>query len=130
MPEILQNFLSSPATRPDYVALDVKTSPARYHVLSPIRDFQQEILRSIEILGDLAPNAREFRTVLVPSLVGEEDIRAIACFLPKDASWFFAPFRNYGCLDPSYNGIAPYTDAEAQRLVETAQEIIDGAKMR
>jgi pyruvate formate lyase activating enzyme len=130
MPQILECFLSSPDTRPDYVALDIKTSPERYHLLCSARDYQKEVLRSVEILRRLAPHAREFRTVLVPPLVGKEDIFAIARILPKDASWFFAPFKNASCLDPSYNSIAPYTDDEASRLVEAAREIIPGAQMR
>jgi pyruvate formate lyase activating enzyme len=129
-PEILERFLSSPDTCPDYVALDIKTSPERYHLLFSERDYQKEVLRSVEILRRLAPDAREFRTVLVPPLVGKEDILAIARILPMDALWFFAPFKNGSCLDPSYNGIAPYTDTEAEHLVQAAGEIIPGAQMR
>jgi pyruvate formate lyase activating enzyme len=129
-PARLESFLNDRAIKPDYMALDVKTSPRRYGLFSSGKNFQNELERSIEIVSRLPSSAREFRTVLVPGIVGEDDIREIASLLPKDASWFFAPFKPGNCLDPAYNDITPYTDAQTQRLVSLAREIIPGAQMR
>jgi pyruvate formate lyase activating enzyme len=129
-PNLLERVISSPENKPDYIALDVKTSPSRYGFLSPARDFSREILQSIEIVSRIPAEAREFRTVLVPGLAGEEDIREIARLLPKDAAWFFAPFRPGSCLDPAWNAVSPYTDAETARLAAIAKERIPGAALR
>jgi pyruvate formate lyase activating enzyme len=129
-PEILESFRENPETRPDYIALDVKTSPCRYALLSPGKDFGKEIARSIQIVSALPTEAREFRTVLVPPLVSETDVKKIALLLPKDASWFFSPFKTGGCLDEAYDEIRPYTDAETARLVDAARQIIPNARLR
>lgn len=97
---------------------------------SQAEEIAQKLERSAKLVAALPPECREWRTVLVPPLVQESDIRDMAEILPKDASWQFAQFRNDSCLDPSYNAIAPYTDAEAARLVETAKELIYGATIR
>jgi pyruvate formate lyase activating enzyme len=145
LPDVLELFLRNTTTKPDYIALDVKTAPARYalfspapvvervsaeHYSTPIKNFQSELEHTISIISSLAPGAREFRTVLVPGLVDEDDIRALAHMLPKDAAWFFAPFKPGGCLDPSYNEITPYTESRMQQLVSLAREIIPGAQLR
>jgi pyruvate formate lyase activating enzyme len=127
-PEALELFLR--AVKPDYVALDVKTAPDRYALFSHGKNFQNELERSIGIIAGLPPDAREFRTVLVPGIVAEDDIQKIARILPKDASWFFAPFKPGGCLDPSYNDITPYTDSQMQNLASFARGLIPGAQIR
>lgn len=136
LPEKLEKLLNDDDLRPDFVAMDIKTAPHRYaetmlgkHV-SQADDIAQKLARSAKLVASLPPECREWRTVLVPPLVKESDIRAIAEILPKDASWQFAQFRNDNCLDTTYNDIAPYTDAEAARLVETAKELISGATLR
>lgn len=137
LPEKLEELLSDRDTTPDFVAMDIKTSPSRYaSLIAPHADkdasFWEENLRScIRILsGRYKSSEREWRTVLVPPLVSKDDIRAIAELLPEDASWQFAQFRNENCLDPSYNAILPYSDKEAQELVEFARTMRKGAALR
>ena len=85
---------------------------------------------SAKIVASMPPESREFRTVLVPTLIQKEDIKNIAEILPKDASWQFAQFRNENCLDPSYNELSPYTDAEIKELIDYAKSFIPGAELR
>ena len=88
------------------------------------------LTKSVKIVSSLPTENREFRTVLVPPLVQKEDIKEIAALLPADASWQFAQFQNTNCLDPSYNEIYPYTDSEANELIEYAKSFIKGAALR
>ena len=149
-PDRLQKLLDDPAVRPDYVALDVKTSPARYdelsakdvrvkpehdsssaHVIARLdRAISQKIIDSIKIVSALPADAREFRTVLYPPLVGRAQIQEIAALLPKDARWYFANFMNGHCLSAAAEKVAPYNDAETAELVELAQANINGAELR
>ena len=138
-PEKLQFLLDSEKLRPDFVALDIKTTPARYaqvicgkqfKYFGDSQYFEKTLSESVEILKKLPSDCREFRTVLVPPLVAKEDIKAIASLLPQDASWQFAQFQNTNCLDPSYNEIYPYTDNEAAQLIEYAKSLIPGAALR
>lgn len=139
-PDRLQELLDTPAARPDYIALDVKTSPARYKELQAqdaanqdcLQDHNagQKIVDSIKILSSLSADAREFRTVLYPPLVGRAEIEQIAALLPRDARWYFARFLNGRCLSQAAEKAAPYNDAETAELVELAQANINGAELR
>ena len=145
-PDRLQELLSDPACAPDYVALDVKTSPARYSELqaqdaATVKAFQdlnaggqnlaaQKIVESIKIISALPTSAREFRTVLYPPLVGESEIKEIGSLLPKDARWFFAHFLNGHCLSAAAEKVQPYTEEKEAALVELARASIPGAELR
>lgn len=156
-PDRLQELLSDPACAPDYVALDVKTAPARYSELQAqdaaaanalqakdtatvkaLQDLNaggqnlaaQKIIESIKIVSALPADAREFRTVLYPPLVSESEINKIASLLPKDARWYFAHFLNGHCLNPEAEKIVPYDEKTEAGLVELARAKIPGAIIR
>lgn len=135
-PSYLESILANPKISPDYIALDVKTRPEKYHLLggahAPMGEESagEKIQRSIEILASLPSEKREFRTVLVPGLVNAEDVKEIAHLLPKDASWFFAEFRNDSCIDPAYNKIEAYEKKELDAIIHQAQLIIPKAALR
>jgi len=136
LPFLLEKLISNPDLCPDFIAMDVKTSLEKYELLMPFADENQKnkikkaITDSIKILSVFPANKREFRTVLVPSLINREDIEKIANLLPKDASWQFAQFRNENCLDSTYNKISPYIEKDALELIEFAKTIIPQAQLR
>ena len=133
-PDRLKALLDDGALCPDYVALDVKTCPARYSELQNQKpaqaDAAKKIVQSIKIVSSLAPSGREFRTVLYPPLVARSDIEQIAALLPKDARWYFARFINSHCLSSDAEKVLPYGDSEESELLETAQKTIVGAAIR
>ena len=113
--------------------MDIKTSPQKYASLlsqNKNENYPELLNRSIKLISAYQPECREFRTVLVPTIVSESDIKEIAQILPPDASWQFARFRNENCLDPKYNSILPYLDTEIEKLVNTAKQFIAGAALR
>ena len=139
LPEKLRSLVENPELRPDFIAMDIKTSPSRYSTLicgdnSPFygkADYFEKVLQeSAEIVSSYPANSREWRTVLVPGLVTKEDISEMAKLLPSDASWQFAQFMNKNCLDPAYNDIYPYTDQEAGELVNYAKSLVKNANLR
>ena len=139
LPEKLKSLVENPELKPDFIAMDIKTTPARYASLicgkkSPYfnnSDYFEKVLKeSAEIVAKYSADCREWRTVLVPGLVTKDDIKEMAKLLPDDASWQFAQFRNENCLNPAYNEIYPYTDDEAKELVEYAKTFIAGSNLR
>ena len=139
LPDELQAFMDRDDLRPDFIAMDIKTSPRRYayDICNKMSKFYKNedhfeslIKRSINIVKALPRDCREWRTVLVPPLVKKPDIENMASFLPENASWQFAQFMNQNCIDPSYNEIYPYTDDEVNELVEYAKTFIKGAEFR
>lgn len=130
-PERLEELLADERLAPDYVALDVKTSPERYGELrTEAKDLGEKISRSIKIVSALPCERREFRTVLYPPLFGKREVERIAHLLPNDASWFFARFQNESCLSPEAEKIAPYSDGQAEELVSLAKSRIPNAALR
>lgn len=139
LPQKLEELLSDSKLKPDFVAMDIKTSPARYsrELCRPLSKyfgndnyFIESLTESIKLLSNLPADSREFRTVLVPPLIQKEDIYNIAQLLPKDASWQFAQFRNQNCLNPEFNKISPYLDSEIKELIDFAKSMIPGAALR
>lgn len=129
-PDRLQKLLDDKACAPDYIALDIKTSPARYKELQAQDAAAEKIIRSIKIVSALPAEEREFRTVLYPPLVGRAEIEEIAALLPADARWYFARFQNSHCLREAAEKVQPYTDAEEAALVDLARSKISAAELR
>ena len=139
LPFELEAILENPELKPDFIAMDIKTTPLRYaDLICPAvskffgkKEYWANLLiQSAKILSKLEADKREFRTVLVPELVTQDDIKAMAEILPKDASWQFAQFMNKNCLDPAYNEITPYTDEEIREIITYAKSLIPGAELR
>lgn len=138
IPSKLEEYLSNPELKPDFVAMDIKTSPARYaQELCKIKNsetasnsIQQALLKSINLLKQLSTEQREFRTVLVPALVTKNDIIEIAKLLPQDAKWRFAQFKNENCLNNEYTKLVPYSDSQITELINTAKTIIADSELR
>lgn len=131
-PEKLEYYINSPALCPDFIAMDIKTSLNKYSLLKPQGnlDAESNILKSIELISKLPAEQREFRTVLIPPLVSEQEIIEIAEILPKDASWMFAKFRPGECIDSEYNKIKPYNDLQYSELEKLASTYIPKAQLR
>jgi len=114
-PELLKKL------KVDYIAMDIKTSLDKYHLMGYIgqKDFLELIKESINIL--LKSKIKyEFRTTVVPNLVEIEDIVKI-CDLIKDArKYVLAQFRAKSLLDPGWEDIIPYKEEvlkEMQQIV-------------
>lgn len=138
-PEKLKEVLLDEKLSPQMVALDVKTSPKRYIELmdSNVKNgeiIEKKLLQSLDILASFTKEHEDFivdyRTVLVPNLVGEEEIREIASLLPTNAMWNFAEFIRGGCLNPEWNQITPYSRKKVEELVSIAKSIIPNATLR
>ncbi len=143
LPEKLEQLISDKSTKPDFIAMDVKTSPQKYYeklLLWTEKDgfhkktqqsvLSEKIIRSIKIVSEYPAENREFRTVLVPGLIQKEDIEEIARFLPADSNWMFSQFFNENCLNPEFNKILPFTQEQAEEFVKIAQKRIPNAKLR
>lgn len=143
LPEKLEQLISDKSTKPDFIAMDVKTSPQKYYeklLLWTEKDgfhkktqqsvLSEKIIRSIKIVSEYPAENREFRTVLVTDLIQKEDIEEIARFLPTDSNWMFSQFLNENCLNPEFNKILPFTQEQAEEFVKIAQKRIPNAKLR
>ena len=140
LPDTLVQLVQNPALCPDMLALDIKTSPARYGELIPQsaaavqKNAETAIVKTLTLLQNRHSFCRavavEYRTVLVPGVVTEADICSMAAYLPPDAAWFFSPFMPGSCMDPQWNLLSPYTLSEMQALVCKAQQFVPLSRLR
>ena len=119
LPEALETV------KPDFIAMDIKTSFSRYRRLLPewadAKDLGNRMLESIKyILKSGTPH--EFRTTMVPGIVGPEDFDAILPLCQGAHSWVLSGFRNGVTLDHAYRQLSPYPERvlnETARRIET-----------
>lgn len=138
-PEKLKEVLLNKDLSPQMIALDVKTSPKRYIELMDVNVkngdvIAKKLLQSLETLALFTKENQgfvvDYRTVLVPHLVGEDEIKEIASLLPKNAIWNFAEFIQGGCLNSQWNNILPYSSEKIEELLCIAKSIIPNATLR
>ena len=113
-PDQLEKLFSVAASRPDYVALDLKLDPLRYGELVPPTEgtgdpknreektWGENLKRSAELLVRYGV-PHEFRTLVLPrNHLTNRDIEALAP-LVDPSPWYFSAFRGGNCLDPRWN---------------------------
>ena len=145
VPSKLEELLKSRETSPDYIAMDLKTDPENYSLLLPsatqkkLTPEQKEITnktlysnlkKSVDLISSFPADKREWRTVLVPSLVDESSIKKIASFLPADSRLFLSEFQNGSCINPDFNSISPFTKENTEKLLQAAKNILPGTELR
>ena len=122
LPHVLETLINSEKSRPDYIAMDLKTDPRRYAELLPADFFPAEaisgnyhkntnpgeaIKRSAELIRS-SGIAHEFRSLLLPHPQGtepffNESIKKTLAALAGDSPWHIRPFVPGNCLDPKWN---------------------------
>lgn len=110
----------------DYVALDIKTSPEKYHLLSFTEDTFSAVERVFAVLHD-SKAQYELRTTCVPGIVEEKDLYKIARIFRGVPKYVLQQFRPRETLDPGYSIKKPYTKKELFRfksiLERTVREV-------
>lgn len=130
--EKLSKILNSKDLMPTMVALDLKTTPLRYNELTKLKSPHLALLKTLELLDKKAKDGLsvEYRSVLVPTLTEEEDVRVMAGILPKNAIWRLARFNPATCLDPNFENILPFSEEKTQLLLKIAQSFVSDTKIR
>ena len=132
-PEMLLGLINDGLV--DYVAMDIKNSPAKYLETSGLNSkFEirnSKLIDSIEQSASLLMQGRvdfEFRTTLMSELHTEEDIRAIGQWLSGEEKLFLQTYRDEG--DLIVGGFTPFTREETEGLLSILKEYIPNAEIR
>ena len=122
LPESLKNLLNTEETKPDYIAMDLKTSPDRYIELLQGKTNVKKAIVNINNPADAIKQsialirtsgiAHEFRSLALPPppdnkqkpFFGEDEKIALAA-LVGDSPWNMRPFVPGNCVDPAWDTV-------------------------
>lgn len=126
-PEVLADLLSEKLL--DYIALDVKTAPARYGELhhSPV---DLDLLPQSVALIKSAGIPYEFRTTCVPGYVEDHDISAMGALLQGGKLWVLQQFVPDNALDAQLRAGQPHPDAKLLHFADLAHRYVAEVKVR
>ena len=96
----------------DYVALDIKTTPERHHLLN---SDAERVLESLEELRKVSI-PYELRATAVPGFVDGEYAGWISSILRDDERFYLQQFRPGVTLDRRFREVRPYTPDELDGL--------------
>jgi pyruvate formate lyase activating enzyme len=130
-PQVLEKICKDPASRPDYIALDLKLAPERYKELlpreraargktaSPPFDPALALAESAALIRS-SGIPHEYRSLALPEgYFGGGDIKALSP-LVGGGPWHFRPFSPGNCLDPAWDSLPPTGEKETAALAEAA----------
>ena len=112
----------------DYVAMDVKSSPEKYALVSGDPDVDlSAISESIEFLLTGAVEY-EFRTTVVRELHSVEDFAAIGEWIQGARAYFLQPYKD--SADVIEKGFSSYSEAEILELLDVVFMYVPNAQIR
>jgi len=125
-PDVLEDLLAEKLL--DYVALDLKTSPARYDELGA-RGGGENLKQSIELLLH-APMDYEFRTTCAPGLVGAEELSELGRYVSGGRIWVLQQFQPGPSLDPRWREKDPYPVETIRGFGDLIQPYVEEVVLR
>jgi pyruvate formate lyase activating enzyme len=114
-PQVIKGLLDRELL--DYVAMDIKASPAKYPSAAGVPVDMWRIEESVNLILSSGVD-HEFRTTVVPGIVAPEDVEEMAKLISGAGKYILQQLRPQGTLDPRFREVAPYP---AQTLLEMAQ---------
>lgn len=119
-PDMLKLLLDSGSV--DYVAMDVKAPPSRYSEVTGNMAALRLAQASIRLLADSGIDC-EFRTTVLPMLLGGADLGMIGAMLPSGSHYVIQNFVPTKTLDPSFLNARGFDTTELNRLAENLRHL-------
>lgn len=126
-PEMLEVMLKGHLL--DYVAIDIKTSPSKYNLVTDKENIEDLLLTSVR-LTILSTVPYEFRTTCMPGLVTKEDIKEISLLVAGAKSYFLQQFRPINTFDAECQKIKPYTKEELEGFKKILEPFVERVEIR
>jgi pyruvate formate lyase activating enzyme len=136
-PEILQNLIDSDLV--DYIAMDIKASISeepvdsvgtrKYDLAAGRTADIDAIEESIELLLEGEVDY-EFRTTVVPTIVGRRDVENIARRIAGARRYFLQPFEPSHARSPLLRRVHPYAPTEMNEMLARARKHVPQTSVR
>ncbi len=126
-PQVVERLLGDGLV--DFVAVDVKASPAKYRLAAGVSVDTSAIERTVALLRD-AGMPHELRTTVVPGIHDADDIRAIGQWLAGPSSYVIQAFRPGNTLDTRWSRLSAPSPELLEGLAAVAGEFFLEARTR
>jgi pyruvate formate lyase activating enzyme len=121
-PEMISDLLD--AGMLDYIAMDLKGPVnSKYSDLTGVSAPIEKIKESISLIMDSSIDY-EFRTTIVPVLLTEADIEAMAAYIGGARKYALQQFRPKNTIDTNLTVIDPYPTERLQGMAEIARQYV------
>ncbi|NQU18035.1 MAG: anaerobic ribonucleoside-triphosphate reductase activating protein [Candidatus Saganbacteria bacterium] len=127
-PECLKRVIEEKLA--DYIAMDIKGPlDVRYDKLSGVKTDLEKIKKSIEIIMKCGL-PYEFRTTIVPTLLGSKEMRDIAEYLSGAKKFILQQFAPKNSWDESLRGIKSYEREKLEELQNIVKPFVANVLIR
>lgn len=125
-PEVLEALLRD--NQLDYVAMDIKSSPANYPVVTGKKDLDiSKVQKSVELLkASVIPY--EFRTTVVKGLHQVEEFEEIGGWLQGARAYFLQAYRDSEKVP--VKSLTSFSEAEMEEMRQLAERYIERVELR
>jgi len=114
----------------DYVAMDIKSTIERYHLLCGNADVVDKVCESVDLLKSRICDF-EFRTTVVGNLHRPEDFARIGKWIAPAQKYFLQPYKDSGdVLDQEHAEMFAVSDAILQECLLAAREFVPQTAIR
>jgi pyruvate formate lyase activating enzyme len=97
----------------DMIALDIKTSPAKYSTLTAVEIDFSKVLQTLSIIKDYGVDY-ELRTTAVPGFMSIEDLEEIKAAVGTVTNYHIQQFIPDNTLDPAFSDLYPFSKQELE----------------
>ncbi len=114
----------------DYIAMDVKATPEKYHLATGKKVDMKPIKETIKIIINSGLD-HEFRTTVAPTIVDPiKDIPKIATMIKGAKRFYIQQFRPLRCLDKKFEKMEPYTLAVLEKAWNKVKDKFEVCEIR
>ncbi|HIP74291.1 MAG TPA: anaerobic ribonucleoside-triphosphate reductase activating protein [Euryarchaeota archaeon] len=120
----------------DYVAMDVKApfDAEKFSRVTGVKERVEDVMKKVAESVDILLESGipyEFRTTVVPTLHGEEEIRGMGEIIRGARLWALQGFRpEQNLIDPKMKSVKPYPPKVMQRFADIAREYVARVELR
>lgn len=127
-PEMLEKLIESGLV--DYLAMDIKGSPARYSEVTGVAVNLEKVKKSVKIVMQ-SQLPYEFRTTLVPGLADIKDLKAMGELIKGAKKWYLQHFKSdIDLVDETFKGAAGFKTNELEELRGAAAAYVEYCELR
>jgi pyruvate formate lyase activating enzyme len=118
----------------DYVAMDIKAPREKYEkAIGGSRHYSSNIMENIEGSINILKESGidfEFRTTLVPGLLGKKDILEIVRWIKPSPKYFLQNFRAQKTIDSEFEKLRPYSYEYLSEIKKAISPFFDICEVR